>query len=346
MGKVVTTLGTEEGYEGVDCGAVTQKPTNASCPMEMETVPLGELLPAVDTPRLDGDDVEHVRVLASSETVLPPILVHRGSRRVIDGSHRLKAARLRAARAIQVAYFDGSNEEAFVAAVKANTTHGLPLSLADRKAAAARILSSYPHWSDRAIAKITGLAAKTIAAIRHPTEEAQQLDARVGSDSRVRPLNGSVGRLRAAEVIRSKPNASLREIAYAAAVSPMTARDVRDRLRRGAAPTLPETPRPQTTNRRRPRSTARSSPAPVADPTVVLGKLRRDPSLRQTETGRMLLRRLDVQVRALASQASNVDQVPPHCMYLLIELAQAIASRWLAHADELERRLDSFDLKP
>lgn len=41
-----------------------------------------------------------------------------------------------------------------------NTHHGLPLTRADRKAAAQRILDIHPHWSDRAIAKVTGLSPK------------------------------------------------------------------------------------------------------------------------------------------------------------------------------------------
>jgi hypothetical protein len=41
--------------------------------------------------------------------------------------------------------------------MKLNAAHGLPLSLADRKAAARRILGSYSDWSDRSIAAIAGI---------------------------------------------------------------------------------------------------------------------------------------------------------------------------------------------
>ena len=69
--------------------------------------------------------------------------------RVIDGTHRLRAALLRGVDVIDVLYFDGPDADAFVLAVELNHTHGLPLSRADRTAAAERIIGSHPDWSDR-----------------------------------------------------------------------------------------------------------------------------------------------------------------------------------------------------
>ncbi|MGH3925165.1 MAG: streptomycin biosynthesis regulator, partial [Pseudonocardiaceae bacterium] len=48
-----------------------------------------------DSPRQDGENGEHVRVLAESEEQLPPIVVHGQSMRVIDGTHRIRAAVMR-----------------------------------------------------------------------------------------------------------------------------------------------------------------------------------------------------------------------------------------------------------
>src|SRR5256885_8556385 len=126
-----------------------------------ERVPIDSLLPA-DSPRLSGESMEHARVLAASEAVLPPIVVHRSTRRVIDGMHRLKAAALRGQSDIVVRFYEGDNDEAFIVAVETNIAHGLPLSLADRTAAAVRIIATRPQWSDRRIASITGLAATTV----------------------------------------------------------------------------------------------------------------------------------------------------------------------------------------
>ena len=57
-------------------------------------VDIAALRPA-DSPRLAGCSEEFVRSLASSGAHLSPIVVHRATMRVVDGSHRLKAAVLR-----------------------------------------------------------------------------------------------------------------------------------------------------------------------------------------------------------------------------------------------------------
>ncbi|MEU4746566.1 ParB/RepB/Spo0J family partition protein, partial [Actinosynnema sp. NPDC023658] len=128
-------------------------------------IPVGLPLPA-DSPRLDGEDPDHIRLLAGTTAPLPPILVHRSTMRVIDGMHRLRAAMLRGDTEIAVEFFDGTEAEAFARGVRENVTHGLPLSRADREAAAARIITAHREWSDRALAQLTGLSATTVAAVR------------------------------------------------------------------------------------------------------------------------------------------------------------------------------------
>ncbi len=132
---------------------------------ETVTVPILSLRPG-ESPRLEGEDKAHIARLAETETPLPPILVDRRSMRVIDGMHRLMAASLNGREAINIEFFDGSAADAFLRGVEANVTNGLPLSRADRRAAAARITTSHPHMSDRAIAVSAGLSAKTVASIR------------------------------------------------------------------------------------------------------------------------------------------------------------------------------------
>jgi hypothetical protein len=201
---------------------------------------------AADSPRLSGEDLAHIRVLADAGDPLPPIIVHRQSMRVIDGMHRVGAARLRGELTVDARLVDGDEASSFVLAVEANVLHGLPLSAADRKAAAARIISCYPQWSDRLIASVTGIAAKTAAAIRRcPTGDGQHLDARdggqhadarIGRDGRVRPLDSAERRSKASKLMAGNPSASLREIARQAGISPETARQVRARLRTGQDP--------------------------------------------------------------------------------------------------------------
>ncbi|OLR92324.1 hypothetical protein BJP25_23295 [Actinokineospora bangkokensis] len=139
------------------------------------------------SPRRAGLDDGHVRALAEVLPALPPILVHRQTMRVLDGVHRLRAAQLRGATDIAVLFFDGDEAAAFVQSVRANVEHGLPLTLADRTAAAARILRSFPEWSDRRVAAATGLSPKTAGAVRaRSSAEIPQSTGRVGRDGRTR----------------------------------------------------------------------------------------------------------------------------------------------------------------
>uniref|UniRef100_UPI0018F18D1C ParB/RepB/Spo0J family partition protein n=1 Tax=Actinomadura logoneensis TaxID=2293572 RepID=UPI0018F18D1C len=192
-----------------------------------------------DSPRLRGEDREHVFRLVGVETPLPPILVHRPTMRVIDGMHRLRAAMLRGDTHIEAVYFDGTAAEAFARAVELNIAHGLPLTIADRRAAAARILAAEPDSSDRAIAARTGLSARTVAAVRRSTAQVPHSNARVGADGRARPVDGAGGRRLAAQIIQARPEASLREVARKAGISLSTAHDVRKRLLQGRDPVPP-----------------------------------------------------------------------------------------------------------
>ncbi|NUS55380.1 MAG: ParB N-terminal domain-containing protein, partial [Streptomycetaceae bacterium] len=165
---------------------------------------------------MDGQNDAHVVRLAEVDAPLPPILVDRRTMRVIDGTHRLIAAALRGAATIAVRFYDGSADDAFLHAVEANVRHGFPLSQPDRRAAATRIIASHPHLSDRAIAQIAGLGAKTVAGLRRTRADADpapQPEARVGKDGRLRPVNSHEGRLTAAKVLAECPETPLRVVA-------------------------------------------------------------------------------------------------------------------------------------
>ena len=103
------------------------KPLVAQVPHEGAVNALIAKLRPSDSPRLAGQDTDHVRVLSQADS-LPPIIVQRGTMRVIDGMHRLRAAQLRGEKQIAVRFFEGSDDLAFVLAVHANTAHGLPLT--------------------------------------------------------------------------------------------------------------------------------------------------------------------------------------------------------------------------
>lgn len=326
-------------------------PASPPGPPDVCTVMIYSLRPA-DSPRLSGVNEDHIRLLAETDAVLPPILVHRNTMRVIDGMHRLRAAIRKGQRRVEVEFFDGSDDDAFMRAVAANIAYGLPLSLADRRAAAARIVIAYPRLSDRVIAFRTGLAAKTVSAIRRGSiADVPQLNARIGADGRLRPLHGSAGRRRAFEVIAERPGASLREIARAAGVSVGTAHDVRTRVLRGEEPVgiqhrgagqrggspaaEPGDGSPGSTP---PSAGLLTSRAAARDGRSILQNLMRDPSIRHTDLGRELLRWLRATAIAADDWSQLVNAVPPHCTDLVAELARQCAQTWAQFAQELKRR--------
>lgn len=92
---------------------------------QVEMVPVNELSPG-DSPRIHGEDVAHARDLAEVQDSLPPIVVHRATMRVVDGMHRLCAAKIRGDREVAVEYVDGTTEDAFLRAVHDNVVHGRP----------------------------------------------------------------------------------------------------------------------------------------------------------------------------------------------------------------------------
>lgn len=321
------------------------------------TVPVAVLLPG-DSLRALGQDEEHVARLAEIDAALPPILVHRLTMRVIDGMHRLLAARVKGQKTIEVEFFDGTPEDAFLYAVEANISHGLPLSLADRRAAATRIIASHPQLSDRAIARAAGLGAKTVAAIRRRSSGGEpHLSARIGRDGKVRPLNSVVGRQRAAKLIAERPEASLREVARLAGISPATVSDVRRRLETGQPPVtegvkspLAQTSSSQSSSAQTPPAakpgTDRRLPIVPADPANVLEKLLRDPSLRHKEEGRQLLRLLRQNAIAASEWDELMAAVPSHCGALVVGLARHYAEIWTDFAQLLDERVRIEGRKP
>lgn len=307
-----------------------------------------------DSPRLSGECASHTEMLAQVDHAMPPIVVHKNTMKVIDGFHRLRAAAMRGEEWIEVKLFDGDEVAAFILAVEANILHGLPLSLADRTAAAERIVRFNPAWSDRAIAASTGLAASTVKLIRErSTASIDQLNARIGRDGRVRPLRAAEGRRRASELITEKPTASLREIAREAGISAATVRDVRQRLDHGEDPVpgkervgedkdqgrtgdLHESSKPTANQEYVKRKRLRRNT--FKDPSLVLEQLRQDPSLRMNEGRRIMLQWLGAQLAAVKNSKGFIDQVPPHSYLAVAQIARSCAATWTVFAEELEQR--------
>lgn len=259
--------------------------------------------------RVNGENLDHVNVLAQVEIELPPILVHRKTMRVIDGMHRLRAAAARGDTTIMVQLFDGDENEAFIRGVEANIAHGMPLTLADRKVATRRIIAMYPQWSDRRIAAVTGLSHKTVGTVRRlSTGEIPQLDARIGLDGRVR---------------------NVRERANEGPDEPPV----------GEQPATPDSPADAGTGLDMQRSNRdRAANDRILDRPTVVRNLRADPSLRFTEAGRALLRWLDACPNSPLEIEELVKRVPDHCVNLIIAFALKNSEDWQSFAAELGRR--------
>ncbi|OAH10923.1 ParB/RepB/Spo0J family partition protein [Streptomyces jeddahensis] len=340
-------------------------------------VPIAALSPGVSL-RQGGTDAAHVRLLidAADSAELPPILVQVDGCRVIDGLHRLEAARLVGDHSIRARFLDCSNSEALVIAMKANGSHGLPLSKADRVAGAQRVLGSHPDWSDRAIAGITGLSAKTIASLRDRSAIATPLGGkRIGQDGRRRPVDAGEGRRRAAEYIAAHPNAPLRQVARATDVSLGTVHDVSARLRRGEGPErngrqthaarpqyvrpVPSVPPPDeaTAPAEVAPDGARRVPLRVAGgvdaappqrrnhtdtpPTwaTVAAKMATDPAIRYTAGGREFLRWMQSHATEPGEDWRRlVDAVPPHWLGVVAPIAEHIGREWCLLAERLKAK--------
>ncbi|MFI6040205.1 ParB N-terminal domain-containing protein [Nocardia sp. NPDC051321] len=288
-------------------------------------MPTSELRPSDSPPRAAGENTAHTRLLAESTTAAAPIVVRRATMQVVDGWHRLCAARLRGEKTIAAVFFDGGPEDAFVLAVKLNTTHGLPLSLAERKAAALRILISYPDWSDRAVAAIAGVSPKTVSAIRRRSPvEVPQSTGRIARNG-VRHRSGPQGRQRAAELFTADPTASARKVAVAAGISVTTAKDVRNRLHSGRDPVPLRRSARRSTATLEAADRSERTPVPFEQRMItaaMLHQLRKDPSLRFSDTGRKLLRWLEFPFDDDVEWDAVIGNIPSHCAPRIAELAR------------------------
>ncbi|MFE5245041.1 MULTISPECIES: transcriptional regulator [unclassified Streptomyces] len=319
-------------------------------------VRIGDLVPA-DSPRLNGVDQAHVRRLSAVYASLPPVLVHRSTLRVVDGMHRIGAAVLLDLDTVEVQYFDGPEDQVFLRTVTVNIAHGLPLSVAERKAAAGRILASRPHMSDRAVAACTGLDAKTVASVRvRSAAGSPPLNTRTGTDGKTHPLDRTAERIHAAELMTRDPDLSLRAVVRKTGLSLGTAHDVRRRLLRGEDPVPPSRqsgppPGAAPVAKDGPRDGSGTPVAPAApapggrpvsprarSPLDTLRRLANDPSLRQSDAGRDFIRWLHIHFVVDEAWHKRADAVPPHATESIAEIARHCSDTWRRFAEDMSRR--------
>ncbi|MFJ6675694.1 ParB/RepB/Spo0J family partition protein [Actinosynnema sp. NPDC091369] len=289
-----------------------------------------------DSPRLAGLNTDHVRALADAEGALLPIVVHRETMRVVDGAHRLAAARLRGQQEIEVVFVSGSECDLFVLSVQANIGHGLTLTLAERKAAANRILISHPHWSDRKIAMVTGMSPSTVGSLRNRSSvELGHSNKRRGLDGVERPQSTAESRSRAYALLTERPNASVREIAAIVGLAPSTVHDVRQRMRDGRAP-VPTGQRGAAEPVRRLHVAGGRADRSAEDGAgISVATLSVDPALRHSDLGRLLLRLLSTQTLLEQRLTELTAIVPRHLVGSVATLARRTGDTWYSFSDQV-----------
>jgi ParB-like chromosome segregation protein Spo0J len=280
-----------------------------------------------------GLDEEHVERLVRSRGEWPPILVRRRDGIVVDGAHRLVAARQLELETIEVSWFEGDPAEALIEFLRRNVSHGLPLSLAERKRATVQILAARPEWSDRRIAEVCGVSPKTVGRIRideRTREELPLMEARVrvGRDERLRPVNAATRRAQIAEVLAQQPEASLRAVAAVVGVSPETVRQVRLSM----APRDPVEPE-------RPAGVVPALVAvPNPYPRAVVPLWDDDPALSSCDGGQDFLEWFDGSVIDDAECFERVETVPLSRVYEIADEARRRSEAWIRFARALESR--------
>ncbi len=146
-------------------------------------------------PRVDGIDPDHVRALEAVPEAWPPLrVVAQGDGfLLIDGFHRLAAAQNLGLAEVSVEVLDRPADGDLTSLAFAfNVAHGRPLTLADRRAFAARLLKQHADLSDREIGRRAGLVQPTVAKVRQDLERDAAIvpsETRRGRDGRVYPAS-------------------------------------------------------------------------------------------------------------------------------------------------------------
>jgi ParB-like chromosome segregation protein Spo0J len=305
-----------------------------------------------DPLRSGGLDDGHVMLLMETVDKWPPIVVWGPHNEVVDGSHRVEAARRLGLRHVMAVRFHGSREDAYLEGVRRNIDHGLPLRVTDRRRAAVRVLAGHPDWSDRRIASLCGLSGKTVARLRreavdseHPMAQVVGLERRVGRDGKLRPVQSAELRDRIVKALEENPTGSLRAIAAIAGASPETVRTVRSR-QGGDSSVAVEGPGPFRGDIERVEPAVTSLPAVMAYLTLVSPERAVGPNGREWGSDAALLACGDGGEFARWFEAHEVGEewhsfvwrVPVGHIYEVVDEARRRSSAWANFANLLEGR--------
>jgi ParB-like chromosome segregation protein Spo0J len=287
-----------------------------------------------------GIDPAHVATLAEVPGSWPPILVHRSDGSIVDGQHRVLAAKQLGLRRVLGVWFDGSAEDGYLEFVRRNVAHGLPLTLVERRRAARRILCSRPNFSDRGIGALCGLSPRTVARLREEagtdatrTNGARASKVRVGRDGRVRPIDPAAVRAQIAKELARQPDASLRKIASAVGASPETVRSVKNEMRAVTSSSSPDGPAAGESLATVRALLAGSRKAPIVE------ACRDDRAFTDREDGQEFADWLNSTSVEQGDLWRYVDSVPLSRVYVIADEARRRAEFWTRYAIAVEGRV-------
>ncbi len=130
----------------------------------MDTVSIHELVFDVNlNPRQRGVDQEVVEYYATifKEVIWPPVMADRATRKLLDGWHRVEAAKRAGVYTIAVQWVDAKEEDLFPLAVKFNLAHGVHLSKEERLKAIIRMMRE--GWTHERVAEFLGCSMGLVA---------------------------------------------------------------------------------------------------------------------------------------------------------------------------------------
>lgn len=163
---------------------------------------------------------------------------------LVDGFHRLAAAKQIDQEAVLCEVIDGTRTDALKAALSANITHGLRRSNSDKRRAVTMAIEDIVlgKMSDRKLAELCGVSDKFVGVIRgevrtvrtSPPEKKQKPSVNVGSDGKAYPAtkeDAMSQRERVSTAIFTEPEASDREIAQIVGCDHKTVASVRREIK-------------------------------------------------------------------------------------------------------------------
>ncbi len=147
----------------------------------VETIKIGDLnlTDGIQSRASINDEVvEEYASLIGAGTVFPPIRIIRdpdGTLRVVDGFHRLMAAKLAGVEEIKAEIIPGDRKMATESALRANIVHGLRRSNADKRHAVRLALSEFSDLTSRTVAEMCGVGNHLVDEVRREMTEGGQL---------------------------------------------------------------------------------------------------------------------------------------------------------------------------